>query len=160
MTVCAPECSSRYEWIMYATAVSKLRYSAAVNATPRYISFFSLLFFRLMHLPYCPGTGSGSDAARKASDLPQALRGRVTHARSTTELTLSLRSPSLLFFLVTHFVLRHAASIFRPLSFPLPPPAPRSLVCLVFEGTFARQKAFHRGTPNSARVIKSSARGI
>lgn len=43
MTACTPECSSRHEWIMNATAVSKPRYSAAVNATPR--SFFPLLFF-------------------------------------------------------------------------------------------------------------------
>lgn len=82
-------------------------------------SFFSLLFFSVMHLSL------SSDAARKASGLMlQALRGELR--------TLDQRpnSPSLftlllffLFFLVTHFVLRRGldtpATLFFSLSLSL-----------------------------------------
>lgn len=96
-------------------------------------------YFSVMHLPR-----QGSDAARKASGLQRALRGelRTLDQRPNSP---SLYAPSLLFFS----------------SYPFcAPPRPRysghslssisssSLVCLVFEGTFAKQKAFHRGTPS------------
>lgn len=76
---------------MNATAVSKPRYSAAVNATPR--SFFPLLFFR--------NASPSPRLGRDEEGLPRALRGELRTLDRQPN-SPSLYASSLLFFFFSY----------------------------------------------------------
>lgn len=86
---------SRYEWIMYATAVSKLRYSAAVNATPRYLILLSFIF-PFNASPLLPrhglGLGRGEESERPATSPSGASYARSINDRTHPLFTLSFSS--------------------------------------------------------------------
>lgn len=138
--------ASPHEWIMNANAISKPRYSAAVNAIPQSCASLPPFFFSPRNASPPPSTGS--DATGKArSSLLQAQRGelRTLNRRAKP----SLHDPSLLFQLPFFTLSRprysgyfsSSSSSFSSTSFC-------SCSFASFSNVHARQKAFHRGTPN------------
>jgi len=136
------------------------------------ISPLSLSLSLTLALPLLPSPPD-SDAAGKANRLPlRTLRGRVTHARSATELTHPLHDPPLSSSSPPLFL-----SLSLSLSFPqlppslrrgpdipaFPPPLLRTLPArarLPRFRTYLRDKRLFIAVHRAARVIKSAARGI
>lgn len=140
---------------MNANAISKPRYSAAVNAIPQ--SCASLLpFFFPPARNASPSPSTGLDATEKARSLLHAHRGelRTLNRRPNSP---SLHAP-LLFRLP--FLLRRGFDI--PAISPPPSPLPPSPLAarLPHFRTYMRDKRLFIAVHRAARVIKSAARGI
>lgn len=152
-TILHRECSSRclqHEWITYADAIPKPRYSAAVNATLQSCAFLPSFFSVI--------------PARTQVERRAAHRKPfgASYARSIGDRTHPPRHVISLFFQLS-FLLCRAAPIFRPFllssTFSASYPA-TTLAHLPRFRTYLRDKRLFIAVHRAARVIKSAARGI